>query len=290
MTQPTLVILAAGKGSRYGGAKQLEPVGPHGETLPEYSIRYAIAAGFSKMVFVIRPELESAFRERLEKRLRSQTELVFTFQSLETFYPRDLPPLRRAKPWGTAHALLCAAHSIRGPFATVNADDYYGPEGFRLLGQFLQQDCSPTHFGLLGYRLENTLPEQGAVSRALVQVDARNRVESITEIENIRRHDNAIRYVGKEGPQTLDGKSWVSMNLWALHPALLEWMKERFEEFARTHHDDPEAEWQLPRIIQQWLQIEGHQLTLLPGNERWMGITYPEDLERVRTFLARLDD
>jgi len=289
MTRPTLVILAAGKGSRYGGAKQLEPVGPHGETLPEYSLRYAQEAGFGRVVFVIRPELESAFRERLEKKWRGRIELVFTFQSLETFYPRELPPPHRPKPWGTAHALLCAAHAIRGPFATVNADDYYGPEGFQLLGRFLQQECSPTHFGLLGYRLENTLPEEGAVSRALVEVDAQNRVQRITEVPHIRRSDGSIHAFGPDGPQTLDGNSWVSMNLWALHPTLLDWMKERFRAFARAHHQDPEAEWQLPRLIQQWLEIDDHQLTLLPGNERWMGITYPQDLERVRAFLARLE-
>lgn len=282
----TLVILAAGLGSRYGGLKQLEALGPNGETMLDYAVADALRAGFDRVVFVIRRDIETAFRRQVGDRYVSRLAVAYAFQDAT-----DLPGARhialsRQKPWGTGHAVWCARHQISGRFAVLNADDFYGAESFRQLATFLDPVAPaavPARFALVGFRLANTLSEHGAVSRGVCAVRDGRFVTSITERTGIRAQD--------VGPgRTYSGEELVSMNCWGFTPALFPALERQLAEFIRQSGDNPSAEFYLPTAVSAMVAAGEATVEVLPTSSRWWGVTYREDKPRVMAALAELAD
>jgi len=286
--QPTLLILAAGVGSRYGGLKQVDGIGPGGEAILEYAVQHAMQAGFGKVVFVIRKEIESAFREKVGHRVEAKIPTEYAFQEFDSCL--DWLPNKpyREKPWGTAHAILSAKHLLSEPFATVNADDYYGADAFRHLGQFLQNQCSVTEYGMVAYQLGNTLSENGAVSRGVCSVDAEGFLSGVTERTNIERYPDGIHYSDENGRHFLPDNSPVSMNLWGLHHSILEEIEEQFRAFVLANVDKPKAEFYIPTVINNLIVAGKIRLRVLHSASQWYGVTYPADKETVRQALMGL--
>lgn len=271
----TVVILAAGLGSRYRGTKQLEPVGPGGETLFDYTLADAVDAGADRVVMVVRAEIEDAVRHHVEA-TGPEVDVVYTRQD-------EWGPAR-PKPWGTAHALLAAAEAIRGPFLVANADDYYGRSSVAALVE--QGAGLPADRALLaGFRLDRTLPEAGAVSRAICRV-AGDELVSVTETHGIARTDGTIR--AEEPPGPLDGGAVTSMNLWAFPHAVLTEVEAGFEAFLRDHGHDPSAEYLLPQLVQDLMAAGSLTVGVVPTDEAWTGITNPDDLAVTRARMAQL--
>lgn len=286
--QPTLLILAAGMGSRYGGLKQIEGIGPAGEILLEYSIYDAIRAGFGKVVFVIREELEEAFKEKVGHKLAGKIAMEFVYQAVDTPIEGIASFPDREKPWGTGHAILVAQHAIKEPFAVINADDYYGISGFESMAQFLKNDCTPTHFSMIGYSLGNTLSENGSVSRGVCSVDAHHRLLTVNERTNIRRHDDGIFYEENGERHPLTDDTYVSMNFWGLHPTAFDHLRREFVDFVAANHDKPKAEFYIPTAINTMMNQDGVAVTLLPSADLWYGVTYREDKPTVEQAFEKL--
>jgi UTP-glucose-1-phosphate uridylyltransferase len=281
--KPSLLILAAGMGSRYGGLKQVDGVGPRGEILLEYSVYDALQAGFGKVVFVIRPDLEEAFMEKVGHKLRANgVPFAFVYQEIDTPISGVEAFPEREKPWGTGHAILVAKDAIQEPFAVINADDYYGAEGFRSLAHFLQNACSPSHYAMVGYILANTLSENGFVSRGVCEVDADMRLLSVTERTQIERNaDGLIEYAHGEGKVQLPDQTYVSMNFWGFHPNIFEALQRDFIQFVKENWDRPKAEFYIPTAVNDLMQANAVQVSLLPSQELWYGVTYREDRDTV---------
>lgn len=284
--QPTLLILAAGIGSRYGGLKQVDGMGPGGEAILEYSVHQAIAAGFGKVVFVIRKEIEQAFREKVGHRVEARIQTEYAFQELDSCleWLEEKPP--REKPWGTGHAILSARHLLTEPFATVNADDFYGADAIKQLGRLLQTDCTPQQYGMVAYELSNTLSENGAVSRGVCAVDEQSLLTGVTERTQIERQSEGIFYTDKDGEHFLDETTPVSMNLWGLHPSVLAEIAEQFKAFVMTNHGNPRAEFYIPTVINQLIHTQKVRLKVLHSTSQWYGVTYPDDKQTVQAALA----
>ena len=269
----TLVILAAGLGSRFGGIKQLEPVGPNGELIIDYSIHDAIAAGFNKIVFIIRHDIEADFRDRIGNRIESickplGVEVAYAFQEKEMFV--DEVPEGRTKPWGTGHAVLCAKDVIDSPFTVINSDDYYGKEGFKKAAEFLDGK-----YALVGYILKNTLSENGGVSRGICSVD-NGKLVGITETKNIVKTPDGAEAFGVK----LDIDSLVSMNFWCFPQEFIDVLQKGFPEFIANMKDPLTDEYLLPAIADQMLK-QGTEISVLPTTDRWFGFTYKEDKSSV---------
>jgi NDP-sugar pyrophosphorylase family protein len=275
--KPTLLILAAGMGSRYGGLKQIEGIGPAGEILLEYSIYDAIRAGFGKVVFVIREELEEAFKEKVGNKLVGKIAMEFVYQAVDTPIEGMDQFSDREKPWGTGHAILVAQHAIKEPFAVINADDYYGISGFESMAQFLQKDCTPAHYAMIGYSLGNTLSENGSVSRGVCRVDEQHRLLTVNERTNIRRHEDGIFYEENSERYSLTEETYVSMNFWGLHQNVFEHLRREFIAFVAANHTNPKSEFYIPTAINTMMNQDGVQVTLLPSADLWYGVTYRED-------------
>lgn len=289
--KPTLVILAAGMGSRYGGMKQLESVGPAGETIMDYSMYDALRAGFGKAVFVIRPDMEDAFRETIGRRYEAHIPVAYAFQRLE-----DLPagfenPLERTKPWGTGQAVLAVAEKVHEPFAVVNADDFYGANSFAILGKFLSEDDHgdvPT-YAMVGFTLRDTLTEAGTVNRGCCRSSADGWLEEITEIINIERHGTDARYTDATGAeQILSGDQVVSMNTWGFRPIFFEQLRAGFERFLGENADSLKAEYYLPAGVQELMRAGRARVRVLPTPDRWVGVTHKEDKPRVIRMIGEL--
>jgi hypothetical protein len=284
---PALVVLAAGMGSRYGGLKQLDPVGPHGEIILDYSVRDAIAAGFGKVVFVIRREMAELFRDTVGARYEGTVEVAYAFQELDALPGGRVSPPGRTKPWGTAHAVLCAAGIVREPFAVINADDYYGPSGFLSIAGFLSR---PYHraYAMIGYRLDQTLSEHGSVSRGVCRVNDEGLLLSIEERTAIAR--DAEGHIIAEGnpPLVLTGEELISMNFWGFAPDLFEGLERLFEEFLDEKATDSKAECYLPAAVGRLIQDREATVTVLSSSDAWIGLTYPEDRPAVVAALAAL--
>ncbi len=284
----TLVILAAGAGSRYGGLKQLAPVGRHGETLLEYSAFDAQRAGFDRVVLVVRPETERAFRERLGSRMARRVPVTYVHQCLD-----DLPagfelPAQRVKPWGTGHAVLAAEPAVDGPFAVVNADDFYGAESYAALSRFLT-GAGDGRLATVGFRAGETLAAAGPISRALLDVDAGGRLRKIVEIPEVWREGDRILYRDAEGhQQVLAGDELVSMNIWGLTPRFLPQLRRRFSEFLGRSGRVSNAEFLLPEVIQSMIRDADFRVEVLPGSGDWCGLTFRQDRRRVRFVLSSL--
>ena len=293
MLKPTLVVLAAGIGSRYGGLKQIEPVGPHGEIILDYSIYDARAAGFDRVVFVISAAIEEAFRDRLGRTIEAQCETAYVIQRLE-----DLPqgfevPPGRKKPWGTAHATWACRGVVSSPFAVINADDFYGRSAFQALTHHLRraQDTDTVYdYCMVGYSLENTLTDYGHVARGVCSIDDEGYLLEIRERTRIEKHGRAARYGDGRGNWTeIPIDSDVSMNCWGFTPSLFLELEDRFKPFLRESSPGiQEAEFFLPEVIGQLVQEGRARVKVLPSNERWFGVTYLQDMAWVRREIRGL--
>ena len=277
-TSPTLLVMAAGLGSRYGGLKQLDPVGPAGETIIDYSIFDAFRAGFSKVVFVIRKEMEADFRETVGARFSSRVAVDYAFQGLAC---------GRQKPWGTAHAVLAAADSIHSPFAVINADDFYGTQSFRLLAQhFASNSCEDA---MVVYPLRNTLSPFGPVSRGICKIDSHGYLRAIVEQTRIATDGEHARNTGPDGHVTpLSGDELVSMNIWGFTPAIFRPLREFVTRFIHEHADDPTAEAFLPSFVDEQIAAGTARVRVIRTSAPWFGITYREDQPRVAASVRAL--
>lgn len=280
----TLVVLAAGMGSRYGGLKQLDPVGPSGEIILDYSVTDAMAAGFGKVVFVIRHEMLEQFRDAVGSRYEGKIAVDYAFQELEPLPGGRVSPVGRTKPWGTGHAVLAAASVVRGPFAVINADDYYGPSGFADLAGFLSA-AEQGAYAMVGYRLDRTLSENGTVSRGICRADADGFLIDITERTAILRTGEVIVAQG-DPPVPLTGEEPTSMNFWGFTPGLFGNLGRLFEEFLEEHVEDPKAEFYLPAAVSALIASGEVTVKLLRSEDPWYGLTYPEDKVQVAKALA----
>lgn len=284
MTAPTLVILAAGLGSRYGNAKQTVGVGPGGEWLLEYAIHDALAAGFASIVMVIRAELRGQLHARLAPLLRGRAELQFVEQTLDKVPAGCHAPAGRAKPLGTGHAVWCCAPWLHGPFAVINADDYYGRGAFALLANHFRTAAVPA---MVGYRLDATLSPCGEVNRGVCQIDADGYLVNIAEYTHIATRDGMLRGTPPTGDaQVLAADSMVSLNCWGLLPDLLPDFEAGLRKFLA--HAGAADEYFLPSAIARHLALRGRRLAVLRGDCEWLGLTYPDDHPRVVARLAAL--
>jgi len=282
LSAPTLVILAAGVGSRFGGLKQLAPVGPHGEALLDYGVYDALRAGFRNVVLVIRREVEELFRRHVADVIGPRIEIVFAHQKLEP------PRPGRAKPWGTGHAVLAAAWGIRGSFAVMNADDCYGTDAFRLLFEHLE---SSAEHALVGYTLRETMSEHGGVSRAIVELDSRGYLSRLTEVADIVAHGAVFTGRTTAGEAVpLRGDELVSMNLWGFTPAVLPTLERQFAAFLEARSADPRAEFLLSEAVGGQLATNDMRVRVLRTRARWFGMTFSADDLSVRNEVQRLVD
>jgi NDP-sugar pyrophosphorylase family protein len=288
----TLVILAAGVGSRYGGLKQLEPVGPSGETLLEYSIFDGLRAGFERVVLVVRPETEDRFRDHLEVRLPAAIHPTFAQQTTSLGADGIDLPVPRAKPWGTGQAVLATEGLIRDPFAVINADDFYSLSAFAILRRFLEgasQRDRPV-FALAGFELGPTLSGAGPVSRGLCHVQSDGWLERIVEVPELSVHSRGACYTDDDGIEhVVAGDTLVSMNMWGFTTAVFDQLRSRFRRFlaeARASHEES-AEFLIPDAAQGMIADGSVQVRVLRHDGQWCGITFPEDRPRVRDFIAR---
>lgn len=286
--QPTLLILAAGIGSRYGGLKQVDGVGPGGEAILEYAVHHAIQAGFGKVVFVIRKEIEEAFREKVGHRVEAKIKTEYAFQEHDACLEWLEEKPYREKPWGTGHAILCAKPLINEPFATVNADDFYGADAFQHLGAFLKTQCSATEYGMVAYQLGNTLSENGAVSRGVCNVDETGFLSSVTERTKIERQADGIHFSDETGRYYLADQTPVSMNLWGLHHSVMDELEIQFRAFVLANLQQPKAEFYIPTVINNLINANKIKLRVLYSNSQWYGVTYPEDKTTVQAALAEM--
>ena len=289
--KPTLAVLAAGMGSRYGGLKQVDPVGPNGEIVLDYSIYDAQRAGFGKVVFVIREDLEQTFRNRFDKSATRNFKIDYAFQKQDDLPPGHKSPPDRIKPWGTGHAVLAARDAITEPFAVINADDFYGPESFHLLARHLTDERHSNgadKYTMVGFRLRNTLSPHGAVSRGICAVDNNGylqKVEEHTEVE--LRPDGVVEGRDPGGlEKRLDDDAIVSMNMWGFSPSFLQHLQNLFAEFLDTHNMHAECEFYLPAAVDQLIQAGKCHVKVQVSSEEWFGVTYREDRESVQQRIA----
>jgi NDP-sugar pyrophosphorylase family protein len=287
---PTLVVLAAGIGNRYGGLKQMDGVGPSGETIVDYSIFDAVRSGFDKVIFVIRRSIESDFREVFLDKLANRVDVDYVFQEIEDIPAGLNVPLGRTKPWGTSHAVLASRSKVRAPFAAINADDFYGSEAFESMAGFLRGVRSHDPFySLVGYDLESTLSEHGAVARGVCDVDGNGDLRSIVERTHIERLPDGIVYRDESGRHhRFHGRETVSMNLWGFTPTFFKFASEAFERFVRERADDLKAEIYIPLVVNDLIKTGRAQVKVLPCGQKWFGVTYKNDRPKVVAELKRL--
>jgi dTDP-glucose pyrophosphorylase len=291
--KPTLLVLAAGMGSRYGGLKQVDPVGPNGETIIDYCIYDALRAGFGKVVFVIRHDIEAAFREAVGARFEKRLPVEYAFQELDKIPTGFAVPAGRKKPWGTTHATLIAEDVIREPFAMINADDFYGADSFRVLGGFLSKaSVTSIDYSMVGFILRNTLSDHGTVSRGVCEVDSNGMVKQVVELLKIERHGNAARNLdGKGGSQPLTADEYCSMNMWGFTPTLFGLLREEFTKFLKKHGGEEKSECLIPTVVNHLIASGRATLKVLPTKSSWFGVTYQEDrpkvMENVRALIRR---
>jgi UTP-glucose-1-phosphate uridylyltransferase len=289
MASPTLLLLAAGMGSRYGGLKQIDAVGPAGETILDYSIYDAIRAGFGKVVFVIRKDIEESFREIVGARFEERIAVEYVFQELDMVPVGFAVPAGRTKPWGTAHAILIAGEVIREPFAVINSDDFYGAESYRRVARHLQSGTED--YAMAGFVLRNTLSDFGAVARGLCRVSDDGFLESVVELTGIERDGEAARNVDAVGRITrLTGDEVVSMNMWGFTPRVFGELREYFERFLELRGSDVGSESYIPSAVNELILAGRARVKVLRTGDSWFGITYREDRARVAEGIGRLID
>ena len=280
VVKPTLLVLAAGIGSRYGGLKQIDPIGPGGESIIDYSVFDALRAGFGKLVFVIRREIEEPFKQSIGRRFEGRVPVEYVFQELSKLPPGFSVPANRQKPWGTGHALLMGAEVIREPFAVINADDFYGMNSFQLLGR--QLASGKPDFAMVGFVLRNTLSEFGSVARGVCQTGAEGYLQSVVELTRIERAGDAAKYTDAAGQvHALTGDEVVSLNLWGFTPRLFEYLRRELVWFLKQHGQDEKAEFFIPTVVNTLVSRGEARLQVLRTLDSWFGVTYREDRPRV---------
>jgi len=266
-------------GSRYGGIKQIDGFGPNGETIMDYSLYDAIHSGFEKIVFIVREEIKDAVKEIFSPKLQGKAEVHYVVQSLDKFVPAKFQPVDRKKPWGTTHAMLCGKEVIDGPFAVINADDFYGREAFQSLAKFFAE-ASPNHHAMVGYTLRNVLSEYGSVSRGVAQQDADGFLKDMKEHTVIVREGDKI--ISKnEGNMVLDGDVQVSMNCWGFQADAFDLSEKMFIEFVEKNHQNSSAEFYIALMVTELVNRGLGKVHVLPGGKTWFGVTYKEDKEEV---------
>jgi NDP-sugar pyrophosphorylase family protein len=287
--KPTLLILAAGMASRYGSMKQVQSFGPSGETIMDYSIYDAIDSGFKKIVFIIRRDFAEEFRNIFETKWGNKIETEYVYQEMGSYLHGYRAPAERAKPWGTAHAVLCAKEAIQDPFAVINADDFYGRDAFRKAFDFLTTAVSPNTWSIIGYDLAKTLSENGSVSRGVCAVDRDNNLVSIHERTKIYRNENG-RITYEEGGQTFEvpDDSKVSMNFWCFDPAVFPFIEGIFQEFLKKEGQNPKSEFFIPIIGDQFIRSGKGRIRIIPTAASWFGVTYKEDAPSVQDSINKL--
>ena len=289
--KPTLLILAAGMGSRYGGLKQLDQMGPNGETILDYSVKYAAAAGYGKVVLVIRRSMEADFQEYILPRYKNVIPVEYVFQELDMLPAGFSVNPERVKPYGTAHAILVAKDAIKEPFTVINADDFYGKEPFQILGDYLRDVTAndPTAFAMVGYRLDKTLSENGTVSRGVCQVDGDGYLTIVKEMRKIARTDHGIEN-NEDGVVTpLTGEEPVSMNFWGFSPRFFDTLTEMFAQFLNDNEGNIKAEFPIPDAVTSVMQRGLATVRVLPTTAEWFGVTYAEDRPKVVEKLKHVE-
>ena len=286
--QPTLLILAAGMASRYGSMKQIQSFGPSGETIMDYSIYDAIRAGFTKVVFIIRKDFAEDFKNIFEPKLKDRVALDYVYQDLHSFTGDYKVPAERTKPWGTAHAVLCAKDAIKEPFAVINADDYYGRDAFEKAYAFLTKEVNPSTQSIIGYELAKTLSDNGTVSRGVCQVDADGNLVSIAERTKIYQDGDRITYEENDKKFEVPFDSKVSMNFWGFDASIFPYIGKLFGEFLREQGTNPKAEFFIPIIGDKYIQEKKGHIKVIPTSAKWFGVTYKEDAPGVQESLNAL--
>jgi hypothetical protein len=290
MTKPTLLVLAAGMGSRYGGLKQIDPVGPAGETIIDYSIYDALRAGFGKLVFVIRKDIEQQFREIVGARFEKHAPVEYVFQELDKLPAPYTLPAGRTKPWGTTHAILMADGVINENFAAINADDFYGQEAYKVLAQHLT--AGTPDYAMVGFILKNTLSPNGTVARGVSRVDANNYLTNIVEMMKIEPDGSGAKNTEADGKITkLTGDEAVSMNFWGFTPALFAQLKVEFEKFLKKAGGEQKSECYIPATVGDLVTSGRAKCKVLRSSDSWFGVTYREDrpqvVESIRQLVAQ---
>ena len=281
MNKPVLVIMAAGMGSRYGGLKQLDPVDNDGHIIMDFSMYDAKRAGFEKVVFIIKHEIEEEFKEHVGKRMEKYMDVAYAYQNIDNIPEGYEVPEGRVKPWGTAHAVYSCMDEIDGPFAVINADDYYGVEAFKLIYDYLSThaDDDKYRYTMVGYHLANTVTDNGYVSRGVCETNENGELISVTERTRIEKYNGGVAYTED------DGNTWVqvpddttvSMNMWGLTPEFIQILEDGFVEFFQKEQDHTKSEYLLPILIGELLEAKKVSVKVLETKDKWFGVTYKED-------------
>ena len=287
--KPTLFVLAAGMGSRYGGLKQLDGLGPNGETIMDYSIYDAVRAGFGKVVFVIRHSFEQDFREKVINKYEKVIPVEVVFQEIDCVPEGASYNKERVKPWGTNHALLMGKNVIKEPFAIINADDFYGKESYEVLAKFLMEKENKTNeYCMVGYRVSNTLSESGSVSRGVCEVDAENNLTSVVKRTSIERKDNKIQFTDENGQEVeISENTPVSMNMWGFTPDYFKYSEEFFKKFLQENGDNLKSEFYIPTLVNELVCNKIVSCKVLDTPAKWFGVTYAEDRPQ---FVEKIND
>ena len=289
MNKPTLAVLAAGIGHRYGGLKQIESVGPSGEIVIDYSVFDAIGAGFGKLLFVIRREIEDTFRSVIEPHFAGRIPIEYAYQELDDVPAGFTPPLSRTKPWGTGHAVYACRRACREPFAVINADDFYGRTSFKMLADTLGQ-LAPTgnRYCLVAFILRNTLSDHGPVSRGVCQAAEDDLLLNVVEHHKVERTGTRVQGLRDGKAVTLTGEEPVSMNLWGFTPTVFDHLEREFRASMPSATDNANIEFQLPTVVDSLIHQGRAEVEILHSHERWLGVTYPEDKPRVAAGIRDL--
>jgi hypothetical protein len=288
--KPTLLVMAAGMGSRFGGLKQVESVGPHNATLLDYSIYDALKAGFGKVVFIIRRDFADVFHEKVGRKWESKVPISYTFQEMDLLPSGYKVPSGRTKPWGTSHAIWVAKDQVKEPFAALNADDYYGPNAFKILAEHLSTKVrlDQPDYALVGYNLYNTLSDYGPVTRGVCVTGKDGFLSRVVERLKIEKDGAKARAIEGETVVPLEGTETASMNLWGFTPCLFEQLEIGLNEFLAARGQEEKSEYLIPRSVDAFLQSGQARVKVLPTDDPWFGITYPQDLPMVKGKIAEL--
>ena len=291
MKEPILVVLAAGMGSRYGGLKQIDPIGPNGEIILELSVYDAIRAGFKRVAFIIKHEIEKDFKEAIGDKLSKYCEVEYVYQDINKLPEGYVIPEGRVKPWGTAHAIMCCKGVIDAPFAVINSDDYYGVSGFKTLYDFLTTSKTENEYAMVGYVLENTVSKYGSVARGVCNYE-NGKLTNVRELTKIEVHGDRIEHSEDDGKtwEELPSDSLVSMNMWAFKENVIEKFESRFIEFFKEEVcDNPlKSEYFIPKEIGRLLKEGKVDVKMLSSKDKWYGVTYQEDKPMVKEGIAKL--
>jgi choline kinase len=285
--KPTLLILAAGMASRYGSMKQVDGFGPNGETIIDYSIYDAIKAGFGKVSFIIREEFLDSFKNIFEPKLAGRIETDYVFQSYDLTQFGIDKTVERAKPWGTAHAVLAARNQVNEPFCVINADDFYGFEAFDKMAKFLTTEVADDNYSLMGYQIDRTLSDYGSVSRGVCKVENGNMVE-INERTEVYFKEGDVYYKDAEGEHQLPNDTRVSMNFWGFTPAVFKQSEEMFKRFVDANENNPKAEFFIPLVADELIKSGTAKFKVIPTGNKWFGVTYKEDKSIVQASISEL--